>query len=56
MLVQNQPHTFAAHHVRKGAKFDVVRLAPGHESLVTTSVYVGLVPELMDQELQKNAL
>jgi integrase/recombinase XerC len=50
------PHTFATHHVRKGTKLDVVRQALGHESLATTSVYVGLAREVMDQELQRNAL
>jgi hypothetical protein len=33
-----------------------VRQALGHESLATTSVYVGLAREVMDQELQRNAL
>ncbi|MFN2505847.1 MAG: tyrosine-type recombinase/integrase, partial [Acidimicrobiales bacterium] len=41
-------HTFATHHVRKGTKLDVVRQALGHESLATTSVYVGLAREVMD--------
>jgi integrase/recombinase XerC len=41
-------HTFATHHVRKGTKLDVVRQALGHESLATTSVYVGLAREAMD--------
>jgi len=49
-------HTFATHHVRKGTKLDVVRQALGHESSATTSVYVGLAREVMDQELQRNAL
>ena len=49
-------HTFATHHVKKGTKLDVVRQALGHESLATTSVYVGLAREVMDQELQQNAL
>jgi len=49
-------HTFATHHVRKGTKLDVEHQALGHESLATTSVYVGLAREVMDQELQKNAL
>ena len=49
-------HTFATHHVRKGTKLDVVRQALGHESLATTSVYVGLAREVMDKELQQNAL
>jgi hypothetical protein len=47
---------FATHNVRKGTKLDVVRQALGHESLATTSVYVGLAREVMDQELQRNAL
>jgi hypothetical protein len=33
-----------------------VRQALGHESLATTSDYVGLAREVMDQELQRNAL
>ena len=49
-------HTFATHHVKKGTKLDVVRQALGHESLATTSVYVGLAREVMDKELQQNAL
>ena len=49
-------HTFATHHVKKGTKLDVVRQALGHESLATTSVYVGLAREVMDRELQRNAL
>ena len=40
----------------KGTKLNVVRQALGHESLATTSVYVGLAREVMDQELQRNAL
>jgi site-specific recombinase XerD len=34
----------------------VVRQALGHESLATTSVYVGLAREVLLRELQKNAL
>jgi site-specific recombinase XerD len=49
-------HTFATQHVKKGTKLDVVRQALGHESLATTSVYVGLAREVMDKELQQNAL
>ena len=49
-------HTFAMHHVTKGTKLDVGRQALGHESLATTSVYVGLPREVMDRELQQNAL
>jgi len=49
-------HTFATHHVRKGTSLASVRAALGHESLATTSLYVGLAREQMDRELQKNAL
>lgn len=49
-------HTFATHMVRKGTKLDVVRQALGHSSLKTTSVYVDLAREVMDEELQANAL
>lgn len=49
-------HTFATHHVKKGTKLDVVRQALGHESLATTSVYVDLARDVMDRELQQNAL
>ena len=49
-------HTFATHMVRKGTKLDVVRQALGHESLKTTSIYVDLARDVMDRELQVNAL
>ena len=49
-------HTFATHTVKKGTKLEVVRQALGHESLETTSVYVHLAREMMDKELQENAL
>lgn len=49
-------HTFATHMVRRGTKLDVVRQALGHASLKTTSIYVDLAREVMDKELQANAL
>jgi len=49
-------HTFATHMVKKGTKLDVVRQALGHESLQTTSIYVDLARDVMDKELQANAL
>jgi site-specific recombinase XerD len=49
-------HTFATHHVKKGTSLASVRAALGHESLATTSIYVGLAREQMDKELQQNAL
>ena len=49
-------HTFATHSVRKGTKLDVVRQVLGHSSLATTSIYVNLARDVMDKELQENAL
>jgi site-specific recombinase XerD len=51
-------HTFAIHTtIKKGTKLEVVRQAlGGHESLETTSIYVHLAREMMDKELQENAL
>jgi integrase/recombinase XerC len=49
-------HTFATHMVRKGTNLRVVQEALGHSSLQTTSVHVSLARELMDQQLQANAL
>ena len=49
-------HTFATHMVRKGTKLGVVQQALGHASLETTAIYVNLAREVMDKELQANAL
>ncbi len=49
-------HTFATHSVRKGTSLRVVQEALGHSSLQTTSRYVSLARELMDQQLEANAL
>lgn len=49
-------HTFATHTIKRGTKLEVVRRALGHESLETTSIYVHLAREMMDKELQENAL
>jgi site-specific recombinase XerD len=49
-------HTFATHMVRKGTNLRVVQEALGHSSLQTTSRYVSLACELMDQQLEANAL
>lgn len=49
-------HTFATHMVRKGTNLRVIQGALGHTSLQTTSVYVSLARDLMDQQLQANAL
>lgn len=49
-------HTFATQHVKRKTSLRVVQEALGHASLATTSIYVGLARELMDKELQQNAL
>jgi len=49
-------HTFATYMVKKGTKLDVVRQALGHQDLKTTSIYVELAREVMDKELQQDAL
>lgn len=49
-------HTFATQHVKRGTELPVVQAALGHENLATTSRYVGLVREQMDQRLQEHAL
>jgi site-specific recombinase XerD len=48
--------TVDTHSVRKGTKLDVVRQVLGHSSLATTSIYVELARDVMDKELQENAL
>lgn len=54
--VHSLRHTFATMHAMRGTKLGVLRDALGHESLETTSRYVGLARELMDRELQQHAL
>ena len=49
-------HAFAAQHVKRGTKLDVVRQALGHESLATTSLYVELARDVMDREMRQHAL
>ncbi len=49
-------HTFATQHVKRGTELTVVQAALGHENLATTSRYVGMVREQMDEHLQGNAL
>jgi hypothetical protein len=45
---------FATHSVRKGTT--VMRQAPDHNSLATTSICVDLARDVMDRELRENAL
>lgn len=49
-------HTFGTHMVRKGTNLRVVQEMLGHNSLQTTSLYVSLARELMDKQVQENAL
>lgn len=49
-------HTFGTHQVKKGTNLRVVQEAMGHSDLKTTSVYVHLARDLMDEQLQANAL
>ncbi len=48
--------TFATQMVRKGTNLRAVQEALGHTPLQTTSVYVSLARELMDEQLEANAL
>ena len=54
--VHSLRHTFATQQTRRGTKLSVVQQALGHESLATTSIYVDLARDVMDKELQQNAL
>jgi site-specific recombinase XerD len=49
-------HSFATAHVRKGTNLRVVQEMLGHADLKTTSIYVSLARELMNKEVQQNAL
>jgi len=49
-------HTFGTHQVKKGTNLRVVQEAMGHADLKTTSVYIHLAREQMDEQLQANAL
>jgi site-specific recombinase XerD len=49
-------HTFGTHQVKMKTSLRTVQEMMGHESLETTSIYVGLARDLMDEEIQRNAL
>jgi integrase/recombinase XerD len=49
-------HTFGTHQVKKGTNLRVVQEAMGHSDLKTTSLYVHLARDQMDEQLQANAL
>lgn len=54
--VHSLRHTFGTHHVAKGTSLRTIQEALGHQDLKTTSVYVSLAREVMNQELQEHAL
>lgn len=54
--VHSLRHTFGTHMVRKGTNLRVVQEMLGHADLKTTSVYVSLAREVMNKEMQQNAL
>jgi integrase/recombinase XerD len=49
-------HTFATHSLNKDTNIIVVQEALGHKSLTTTQKYVHFLREMMDEQLNKNAL
>lgn len=49
-------HTFCTHHVAKGTSLMVVAQMAGHSKLTTTQKYIHLTTELMDKQIEKNAL
>ena len=49
-------HTFATHHARRKTSLPVIKEMLGHASLKTTERYIQLARELMDREVQQNAL
>ncbi len=49
-------HTFGTHQVKRKTSLRTVQEMMGHESIATTGMYVGLARELMDEEIQRNAL
>jgi integrase/recombinase XerD len=48
--VQSLRHTFAVHQLRRGVTVDVLRPALGHQLLATTSIYVELARNGIDDE------
>lgn len=49
-------HTFATHMAKKGTNLRALQGALGHASLDTTTIYVELARDIMDRDLQENAL
>lgn len=49
-------HTFCTHHVAKGTSLMVIARMAGHSKLTTTQKYIHLTTEVMDEQIEKNAL
>lgn len=49
-------HTFCTHHVAKGTSLMVIAQMAGHSKLTTTQKYIHLTTEVMDKQIEKNAL
>ena len=49
-------HTFATHHIAQGTSLRTVQEVLGHASLNTTSIYVQLVQETMEKELEEHPI
>jgi integrase/recombinase XerC len=49
-------HTFCTHHVARGTNLMVVAQMAGHSRLTTTQKYIHLAKEIMDQQIEDNAL
>jgi len=54
--VHSLRHTFGTQMAKKGVNLRVIQEAMGHADLKMTSRYVSLARELMDKEMQENAL
>jgi site-specific recombinase XerD len=49
-------HTMAIHHIAKGTDLKTIQETLGHESLETTTIYIGLAKQAQRKALQQNAL
>jgi site-specific recombinase XerD len=49
-------HTFCTQHAAAGTNLVVIQRAAGHASLTTTQRYLHLVDQMMEDQLEKNAL
>jgi site-specific recombinase XerD len=49
-------HTFCTQHAAAGTNLVVIQRAAGHASLTTTQRYLHLVDQMMEEQLEENAL